>query len=69
MELTLLGLGEEAICVELLEDFLDMLLVGGHVSGVDEDVVQVYYNTNIQEICKDSVDKALVRPKGMTSHS
>ena len=47
MELTLLGLGEEAVCAESPEDFLDMLLVGGHVSGVDEDVVQVYYNTNI----------------------
>ena len=47
MELTLLGLGEEAVCMESLEDFSDMLLVGGHVSGVDENVVQVYYNTNI----------------------
>ena len=41
-KLTLLGLDEEAVCAELLEDFLDMLLVGSHVSGVDEDVVQVY---------------------------
>ena len=47
MELTLLGLGEEAVCTELLEDFSDMLLMGGYVSGVDEDVVQVYYNVNI----------------------
>ena len=47
MEHTLLGFGEEAICVESLKDFLDMLLVGSHVSGVDEDVVQVYYNANI----------------------
>ena len=39
MELTLLGLGEEAVCTELLEDFSDMLLVGGHVSRVDEDIV------------------------------
>ena len=47
MELTLLGFGKVAICTESLEDFSDMLLVGGHVSGVDEDVVQVYYNANI----------------------
>ena len=47
MELTLLGLGEEAICAELPEDFSDMLLVGGHVSGVDEDVIQVYDDTNV----------------------
>ena len=47
MELTLLRLGEEAVCMELLEDFSDMLLVEGHVSRVDEDVVQVYYNANI----------------------
>ena len=47
MELTLLRLGEEAVCVELAEDFSDMLLVGGHVSGVDEDVIQVYYDTNV----------------------
>ena len=47
MELTLLGFGKEAVCVESPEDFLDMLLVGGHVSRVDEDVIQVYYNANI----------------------
>ena len=47
MELTLLRLGKEAVCMELLEDFSDMLLVGGHVSGVDEDVIQVYYDTNV----------------------
>ena len=47
MELTLLGLGEEAVYAELSEDFSDILLVGGHVSGVDEDVVQVYYDTNV----------------------
>ena len=47
MELTLLGLGKEAICTESPEDFSDMLLVGGHVSRADEDVIQVYYNANI----------------------
>ena len=47
MELTLLVFGKETICVESPEDFSDMLLVGGHVSGVDEDVIQVYYNANI----------------------
>ena len=47
VQLTLLRFGKEAICAELLEDFLDMLLVGGHVSRVDEDVVQVFYNANI----------------------
>ena len=47
MELTLLRLGEEAVCVESPENFSDMLLVGGHVSGVDEDAIQVYYYANI----------------------
>ena len=47
VELTLLRFGKEAICMESLEAFLDMLLMGGHVSGVDKDVVQVYYNVNI----------------------
>ena len=47
MELTLLRLGEEAVCTELPEDFSDMLLVGDHVSRVDENVVQVDYNANI----------------------
>ena len=47
VELTLLRLNKEAVCTELLEDFLDMLFVGGHVSRVDEDVVQVYYYANI----------------------
>ena len=47
MELTLLELDEKAICVELLKDFSDMLFIGGYVSGVDEDVIQVYYYANI----------------------
>ena len=47
MELTLLRLGEGAVCMELLEDFSDMLLMEGHVSRVDEDVIQVYYYANI----------------------
>ena len=47
VKLTLLRFGEEAVCMESLEDFLDMFLVGGYVSGVDEDVVQVYNYTNI----------------------
>ena len=59
MKLILLKLDKEAICTELPEDFLDMFLVRGHVCGIDEDVVQVYYCTNIYKICKDSVDKAL----------
>ena len=50
MELTLLRFGEEAVCIEFPEDFLGMLLVGGHVSRVDADVVQVYYYANIQKI-------------------
>ena len=37
---SLLRFGKEAICMELPEDFLDMLLVGGHVSRVDEDVIR-----------------------------
>ena len=47
MELTLLRFGKEAICAESPEDSSDMLLVRGHVSRVDEDIVQVYYNANI----------------------
>ena len=39
MEFTLLGFGEEVVCMELSEDFLHMLLVGGHVSRVDENVI------------------------------
>ena len=41
MELTLLRLGKEAIYTESPENFSDMLLVGGHVCRVDEDVIQV----------------------------
>ena len=47
VELTLLRFGKEAVCAELPEDFSDILLVRGHVSGVDEDVIQVYYNANV----------------------
>ena len=47
MELTLLRFDKETVCAELPEDFSDMLSVGGHVSGVDEDAVQVYCYANI----------------------
>ena len=47
VELTLLRLSKEAVCIESLEDFSNMLLVGGHVDRVDKDVIQVYYYTNI----------------------
>ena len=47
MELTLLRFSKEAIYTESLEDFSDMLLMGGHVSRVDKDVIQIYYYTNI----------------------
>ena len=47
MELTLLGFGEKTFYMELLEDFSDILLVRGCVSGVDEDAIQLYYYANI----------------------
>ncbi|KIK75127.1 hypothetical protein PAXRUDRAFT_173708 [Paxillus rubicundulus Ve08.2h10] len=37
----------------------DMLFLEGHVLGVDEDVIQIDYNTNIEHISKDGIDELL----------
>ena len=41
MELAFLQLCKEAMQLEVAEYFLDMLLMGVHISGVDEDVIEV----------------------------
>ena len=40
-------------------DFLDMNLVLGHVVRVYEDIIEVYYYTNIQHVAEDVIHKSL----------
>jgi len=66
VELTFLQFGKEAMQPESAEDFPDVLLVGLHILGVDEDVVEVHDDTDIQHVSKDSVDKALECRRGVS---
>ena len=47
MEFTFLGLGIESVFAEVLEHLLDMLPVGSLILEVNEDIIQVDYDTNI----------------------
>ena len=57
MEFAFFGFRVMSMFVEPSEDLSNMLFVRSHVLGEDKDVVQINYNANIKEICKDSVDK------------
>ena len=59
MELTFLWLGKEIVLSEASEDFADVFLMGLEVLGVYQDVIQIDDNTDIKEICKDTIDKSL----------
>ncbi|KIK81461.1 hypothetical protein PAXRUDRAFT_156072, partial [Paxillus rubicundulus Ve08.2h10] len=43
----------------LTEYLVDVLLVRGHVLGIDEDVVQIDYDADIKHISKDCIDETL----------
>src|SRR5438445_13597573 len=59
MELTLFRFSIELLFAEASEDFLDMSLVRLLVLGVDEDVIQIYDDAHIQEVCEDAINKPL----------
>src|SRR5437899_6146777 len=56
MELTLFRFSVELVFAEASEDFFDVSFVRLLVLGVDEDVIKVYDNAYIQEICKDAIN-------------
>src|SRR5207245_2304131 len=66
MELTLFRFSIELVFAEASEDFLDMSFVQLLVLGVDEDVVQIYDDTHIQEVCKDAINKPLESSRGVS---
>ena len=59
MEETLIGAGIEVMLSEASENFLDMALVFFFGVGVDEYVIEVYQNTNIEQVTKDIIHEAL----------
>ena len=65
MEFAFFGFCVKSMFTELSEDLSDMLFVRSHVLGEDKDVIQINYNANIEEICKDSVDKLLKSRRGV----
>ena len=56
MEFTFFGFHIKSVFAEPSEDLSDMLFVRSHVLGEDKDVIQIDYNANIEEICKDGVE-------------
>jgi len=50
----------------MAEHVPDVLLVGLHILGVDEDVVEVHDDTDIQHVSKDSVNTALEGCRGVS---
>ena len=66
MELTFLWLGEEIVLSEMLEDFTDVSLMGLKVLRVYQDVIQIDDNTDIEEICEDTIDKSLKSRRGVS---
>src|SRR5437899_2118455 len=66
MELTLFRFSIELVFAEASEDFLDMSLVQLLVLGIDEDVVKVYDNTHVQEVCEDAINKPLESSRGIS---
>ena len=65
MEFAFFGFCVKSMFTELSEDLSDMLFVRSHVLEEDKDVIQINYNANIEEICKDSVDKPLKSRRGV----
>src|SRR5437899_8149135 len=66
MELTLFRFSIELVFAEASEDFLAMFFVRLLVLRVDKDVVKVYDNTHVQEICKDAINKPLEGSRGVS---
>ena len=66
MELTFLWFGKEAMQLESVENFPDVLLVGLHILGVDENVIKVNNDADIQHVSKGSVDKPLESCRGVS---
>ena len=65
MELTLLRFSKELVLAQVLKHFLNMFDVVLHTVQIDQDVVKVYYHTDIEHICKDQVDKLLESGQGI----
>ena len=59
MEETLISVGIEVMLLEASENFLDMALVFFFGVGVDEYVVEIYQNTNIEQVAKDVIHEVL----------
>ena len=59
MECAFLGVGIEACILELLWHILDMVLMLIQGVGANEDVIQVPYHTDIQEVSQDIIDESL----------
>ena len=65
MELTLFGFSKELVLVQALKHFPNVFDMVLHIVQIDQDVVEVYYHTDIKHICEDQVDKSLESGQGI----
>ena len=65
MEFIFLGFGIKASLAEILEYFLNILAIFGYVVWVDKYIIQINYNTDIQEIGKKIINELLERYKSI----
>jgi hypothetical protein len=54
------GIGIQAMLLESVEDFFDVLFVLGHVVRVDQDIIEVDNDTDIEEVTEDVVHEMLI---------
>src|ERR1700710_1919609 len=59
MKLAFLRGCEQAMLVETAENFFDVCSMMVEVNGVDENVVEIYYDANVEHVCEDGVDETL----------
>ena len=59
MEFAFLYFGIKASFAEILEYFLNMPVMFRHIIQVDEDINQIYYDTDIQKVREKIVHKLL----------
>jgi hypothetical protein len=59
MKLAFLRRCEKAMLAEAAENFLDVRSMVVEVNGVDEDVIEIHYDTNVEHVCEDGIDESL----------
>ena len=66
VELTLFHFGIEAMLAETAENLTDMFAMFSGVARVDKDIIEIDYNTYIEEVLEDVVHETLESSRGVS---